>query len=239
MAADERLGGIAVWEFGDVGADFYQRLAKYGRSVSPAQTKVTLTAPDEAAYGASVKIKVTTESSNGASAGERATLYWQPLSRGQRRAIDTITLDKDGKGAFAPKAERSGTWTVEVTGSWSRSEGVSRPVKTRVRFAVDAEASTLRPIAGDVVTITATIGPALPEVTAEVQRQGKDGAWATIKEVEVPASGVMSVDVRPTMPGEVRYRVVVAAAGQYLAGQSSVLTLDVNKASGAVRTLFQ
>lgn len=239
VAADERLGGIAVWEFGDVGADFYQRLAKYGRSVSPAQTKVTLTAPDEAAYGASVKIKVATESSNGASAGERATLYWQPLSRGQRRAIDTITLDKDGKGAFAPKAERSGTWTVEVTGSWSRSEGVSRPVKTRVRFAVDAEASTLRPIAGDVVTITATIGPALPEVTAEVQRQGKDGAWATIKEVEVPASGVMSVDVRPTMPGEVRYRVVVAAAGQYLAGQSSVLTLDVNKASGAVRTLFQ
>ncbi|MFM9134295.1 MAG: glycosyl hydrolase family 18 protein [bacterium] len=234
---DVRIGGIAVWEFGDVEADFYQRLAQYGRSVAPAQTKVKVTAPPEATYGAATKVKVVTESSNGASAGERATLYWEPLSRGQRRSVQTITLDKDGKGTFTPKAERSGTWTVEVTGSWSRSEGVSRPAKTRVRFSVKAEASTLRPIAGDVVTLTATIGPALPEVGAQVQRQGKDGTWSTIKEVDVPGGGVVTVDVRPTMAGDVSYRIVVPAVGHYLAGQSSVLTLDVSKASGSVRTL--
>ena len=235
--ADERLGGIAVWEFGDVDADFYQRLAKFGRSVAPAQVKVKVTAPEQATYGTETKVRVATQSSKGASAGERATLYWEPLSRGKRRAVQTITLDRDGKGTFTPKAERSGTWTVEVTGSWTRGEGVSKPAKTMVRFSVKAEASTLRPVAGTVVTITATVGPALPGVIARVQRQGKDGGWATIKEVEVPGDGVVAADVRPTMPGEVRYRVIVPEVGHFVAGQSSVLSLDVSKAAGSVRTL--
>ena len=230
IVPEERIGGIAIWDFGTVQADFYPRLADYGREIAPAPTTVTVKAPKFAVYGRTTRITVETGSRVGAASGATATLYWQPMTDGLTRAkIESITLDKDGTGTFAVPADRSGRWTVSVDGSWSRKPGESPAVATKVRFAVAATASTTSPKVKTVVTLGATVAPATSGVKVTLQRRSADGTWASLKVLTSDAAGAVSAAVRPTLVKDVSYRFVAAALGYYALGTSKVITLSVQR----------
>jgi spore germination protein YaaH len=228
IVPDLRIGGIAVWDFGTVTSDFYPRLADYGREIAPAATTVTVRAPKATAHGRTMSVRVATQSRAGAAKGAEATLYFQSQGGTSTRAkVDTITLDGEGKGAFRVPAETSGSWVVEVAGSWSRAAGESRPATTTVRYAVTAQASASKVPAGTPVTLTGTVSPGSEGTTVTVQRRSGSGAWRDVSSTTTGSGGSISVSVKPTVAGDVSYRLVVPASGGLAQGASARIVLTV------------
>ena len=228
IVADERIGGIAVWDFGTVQQDFYPKLAAYWKQISLAPTKVTLSAPEQVASGRTARVKVSAKSRDAAVAGAKATLYWEPLSGGTTRTkVDSITLGADGTGVFKVPVERSGMWSVSVEGSKTRSAGESDPVTTRARYAVSAQASATTTKVRTPVTLSATIRPSEAGTAVSLQRRSLDGTWTTIESLTSDASGAVTTSVRPTMPATVRYRFLVPAADDLDEGVSKVIAVQV------------
>ena len=225
---DEHIGGIAVWDFGTVQSDFYSKLSAYWREISLAPTKVVVTAPETVVAGRTARVKVKTSSRAGAAVGAKATLYWQPLAGGTGRTkIDTITLDNDGSGVFSVPVERSGSWSVAVEGSKTRSSAESDPVTTRAQFAVTPQDVTAAPKVGTTIVLSAKVTPAAAGTKVTLQRRGTDGTWATVKTVVTDATGMVSAEVRPTAPRTVRFRFVVPATADLDEAISKVLALQV------------
>ena len=227
IVPQERIGGIAVWDFSTVQPDFYTRLAAYWQEISLAPTRVTVTAPEQVASGKSVRVKVATQSRAGAAAGARATLYWQPASGGDPTKVDTITLRGDGTGIFTAPVSRSGSWSVQVEGSKTRSPGQSDPITTRARFVISAQASTTTPKVRSEVSLTATVLPADAGANVSLQRRSTDGTWATLKNLTADASGVVVASVRPISAKSVKFRFVAAATPDLDEAVSNVITLQV------------
>jgi spore germination protein YaaH len=229
IVPDQRIGGIAVWDFGTVTSDFFPRLAEYGRDIAPAATTVTVRAPKAAVPGSTIAVRVATRSRDGGAGGAQATLYFTPQGGAATRArVDTITLDSEGTGVFRVPVTVSGAWSVAVAGSWSRGEGESATVSTAVRFGIEAKASASRVPVGTPVTITGTVTPKSAGTTVQVQRRSGSGAWRDISTLTTAADGSVSATVRPTVKGEVSFRLVVPAAGGLAQAASARIVITVN-----------
>lgn len=223
-----RIGGIAVWDFGTVSTDFYPRLAEYGREIAPAATKVTVKAPKAATHGRTVSVRVSTESRQGAAKGAEATLYFQPRGASTVRAkVGSLTLDSEGRGVFKVPVEASGTWTVEVAGSWSRAAGEGASGVTTVRYGVKAQASATRVAAGTPVTITGTVTPGSEGIAVSVQRRSGTGAWREIASATTGPGGSVTATVKPTVAGEASYRLLVPASASIAQGASARIVITV------------
>jgi spore germination protein YaaH len=229
IVPDLRVGGIAVWDFGTVAADFYSRLADYGREIAPASTEVKVRAPKATTHGRTLAIRVTTDSRAGAAKDAEAVLYFQGSGGTAARAeVDTITLDNEGKGTFRVPAEASGTWTVSVGGSWSRAAGESEPVSTTVRYDVTAKTDTTKVKAGTPVVITGTVSPGTAGVAVTVQRRGGAGEWRDVAAATTGSGGSVSVTVKPTIAGEFAYRLLVPESGGLARGISGPIILTIS-----------
>ena len=227
IVPDEKIGGIAVWDFGTVQSDFYTRLGTYWKQISLEPTVVTVSAPEQVPSGRTVRVKVAAKSRGGV-AGAKVTLYWQPLSGGATRTkVDSLVLDAQGTAVFKVPVERSGSWSAAISGSKTRSPGESETVTTRARYAVDAQASSLRPKVRTPVTLTATMRPVAEGTSVALQRRSLDGVWTTIKTVTTDGEGQATVSVQPTTVAKIRYRFLIAATGDLDEGISRVLALEV------------
>lgn len=221
IVPDLRIGGIAVWDFGTVQTDFYPRLADYGREIAPAATSVTVTAPKATDHGRLVSVRVATDSRAGGAKGAQATLYFQRQGGAAGPSkVETRTLDAEGKGTFSVPAEASGTWTVEVDGSWSRSPGEGQ-AQTIVRYAVTARASATRVDVGTPVTITGTVSPGSAGLQVSVQRRGSNGSWRDVSATTAGAQGTVTATVKPTVAGEFAYRLLVPESASLARGTSA------------------
>ncbi len=229
IVREQRIGGIAVWDFGTVNPDFYPRLAAYGREIAPATTSVAVKAPKTAIPGRNVAIRVTAQSRSESAAGAEATLYFIPQGGSTSRTkVSTITLDSAGKGVFRVPATVSGSWVVAVAGSWSREAGESSPTSTAVRYGVTAQASAVKVAAGTPVTITGTVTPGAAGTSVTVQRRSAAGAWRNASTATTSANGSVAVTVKPTIKGEVSYRLLVPASGGLAQGVSARIVITVN-----------
>jgi hypothetical protein len=171
---------------------------------------------------------VGTESRAGAAKDAEATLYFAPQGGSATRAkVGSITLDGDGKGVFKVPAAASGTWTVSVSGSWSRAAGESAPVSTAVRYAVTAKASAAKVAVGTPVTITGTVSPTSAGTAVKVQRRSASGAWRDVATVTTGAGGSVTATVKPTVVGETSYRLLVPASAAIAQGASARLVITV------------
>ncbi|MFM1966310.1 MAG: hypothetical protein RL134_2035 [Actinomycetota bacterium] len=228
IVPDLKIGGIAVWDFGTVTSDFYSRLADYGREIAPAATTVTVKAPKVTTHGRTVSVRVSTDSRAGAAKGAEATLYFEPKGGSATRAkVDSITLDGEGKGVFKVPVESSGSWTVSVEGSWSRAAGESDPAPTTVRYAVTAQASATTVAVGTPVTITGVVSPNLDGISVTVQRRNSSGAWRDVATAMTIAGGKVTATVKPTVEGEVSYRLLVPESATVAQGASARLVITV------------
>lgn len=221
IVPDLRIGGIAVWDFGTVGSDFYSRLAEYGREIAPAATTVKLKAPKATVHGRTISIRVAAEAKSGPAKGASATLYFTSQGGAASRAkVETKELDADGKAVFRVPAESSGSWTVDVDGSWSRAPGQAQ-AETTVRYAVTAEASATKVEIGTPVTIAGTVSPGSAGLPVTVQRRSGKGAWRDVSSTTTSAQGAVSVTVKPTVKGEFAFRLLVPAADGLAQGTSA------------------
>jgi len=227
IVPDLRIGGIAVWDFGTVASDFYSRLADYGREIAPASTTVTLKAPKSTLHGKTISVKVATDSRNGAAKGAEATLYFLPESGASTRSkVETKALDTSGKGVFRVPIEASGTWSVEVAGSWSRAPGKGEAT-TSVRYAVTAQADQAKVDVGTTVTITGTVSPGNAGIPVTVQRRSGKGAWREVSATTTAAQGAVTATVKPTVAGEFGYRLLVPASAGLAQGTSARIVINV------------
>ena len=228
IVPDQRIGGIAVWDFSTVTSDFFVRLAKYGREIAPAATKVSVSAPKATSYGRTVAVRVSTESRKGAAKDAEATLYFEPQGGSSTRAkVTSITLAAEGKGVFKVPAEASGSWTVAVAGSWSRASGESEPATTTVRYAVQAQASPTKVAVGTPVTITGSVSPGAAGTAVTVQRRSATGTWRDVSSTTTGSGGSVNVIVKPTVVGAISYRLLVPASAGLAQGASPRITLTV------------
>ena len=229
IVPEHQIGGIAVWQFDYADDDFYSGLLEYGREIAPAATTVDVRAPKATSHGRMVAIKVTTDSRAGAAKGADATLYFEPSGGSTARSkVDVISLDGDGKGTFRVPAQASGRWTVAVSGSWSRAPGESDPVDTIVRYAVSAQAGATKVSVGTPVAITGSVSPGSAGIPVKVQRRSGSGDWRDVATAATGAGGAVSVTVKPTVPGEISYRLVVPASTGLAQGSSPRITLTVS-----------
>jgi spore germination protein YaaH len=226
---DQRIGGIAVWDFGTVTSDFYSRLADYGRTIAPQSTSVKVKAPASVRYGRTISVSVVAGSSSGAAKDAQATLFFKPLGGTAAPAkVSSITLDSEGRGTFKVPAEQSGDWTVAVDGSWSRAAGESAPVRTSVRYGVTAVADKDKVRAGTTVTLSGDVTPGSAGISVTIQRRSGTGRWRDVTSVVTAASGAYSAQVKPTITGQVVYRAIVPASGVLAEGTSPRVTISVS-----------
>ena len=222
------IGGIAVWEFNNALPEFYQRLADYGRELAPSATEVKVTAPQAVPVGSQARIRVLAQSRKGPAAGAEATLFFTAATAGAKRVkVATVTLSDAGRGTFRVPVESAGQWSVEVSGAAGRDAGTSAPFTIGVSLAVAATASTLAPRVNTSVTLSATVTPATAGVRVTLMRQAPDGTWKPVSTLVTDTAGKVTDKVRPTTVRKVGYQFVTAVTGQYAAGRSRVLTLDV------------
>lgn len=228
LVPQHRIGGIAVWQFDYADEDFYTGLAKYGREIAPAETKVTVKASRAVSHGRAVTVRVQTDSRAGVATGASAVLYFQPDGNGPRARVQKVTLDDQGAGVFQVPAETSGSWIVAVAGSWARLPGESVPVPTKVRYGVTAKASATQVAANTPVTITGTVSPRQPGTIVTVQRRSGSGEWRDISTTTSGAEGALSVTVRPTTKGSVTYRLYVPESPGLVRGVSDRIVISVS-----------
>lgn len=228
IVPDQRIGGIAVWEFRDLQADFYSKLADYGRKIAPAPTTVSVKAPKSAKHGRLIPIRVETQSRAGVADGAEATLHFIGSGASDvRTQMATMTLGSDGKGVFRVPAQASGSWVVSVAGSWSRMPSESTPVSTAVRLSVTAQASATTIASGTPVTITGVVSPAAQGLAVAVQRRSAQGEWREVSSVTTGVDGTFTASVKPTIKGEAIYRLLTPAAQGLEAGVSVRIVLTV------------
>jgi spore germination protein YaaH len=229
IVPDLQIGGIAVWDFGTVTADFYERLAEYGSKIAPAPTTVTVKAPKARTYGKTIPIQVTADSTQGVASGAEAILYFEPLGAPDTRAkVSSIVLDSEGSGTFRVPAEASGTWTVTVGGSWARSPGESEPTQTLVRHAVTLEASRSTAPAGTPITLSGGVTPARSGLSTTLQRRVSKGVWRDVVSMTTDTQGGFTTVLTRKVVGESRYRVIAQASGGLEEGTSPTIVITVS-----------
>jgi len=223
-----RIGGIAVWQFDYVGDDFYSGLLEYGRKIAPAPTSVKVKATRATAHGRMVTVSVQTESRVGAAEGAEATLYFESSTGAATRAkVQTLALDAQGAGVFRVPAETSGSWVVSVAGSWARLPGESAPAPTKVRYAVDAKASSATVAPKSVLTLSGSVSPAAAGTPVTFQRRTGTGDWRDIATGATDANGAVSITLRPSVKGQVTYRLLVPESPGLVRGFSQRIVVTV------------
>ena len=222
----EEIGGIAIWDFGTVNADFYPELLAYGREVAPVATDVTVSAPRAVAYGSSARVVVRAQSTKGPAAGATATVTWTPDAGGPAVTIGTATLDAQGSAELQAPVTEAGTWRATVSGSWARHPGASQPRATGVRWAVTLVASTLTPEPRGSVRLDIAVAPTTAGLPLRVQVRTESG-WVDLKETTTAGDGTAQARVRAPRAGQAVYRVVAPASASVLAGTSAPVTITV------------
>lgn len=233
MVPELGIGGIAVWNFGSVQSDFYNRLADYGRQIAQAETTVTAKASSAVTFGRKARINVATSSDRGPAAGATATLRWSPTAdsgataaQSNAEVVSTITLDSQGAGFFRAPVEQTGYFWVEVAESDGRTAAESGPLRTRVRWRVAPDTRQLSSSAGESVTLSGAVRPEQAGIRIRVQRR-TDSGWRTLRRVTTDEAGRFEANVRVLRPQTMTYRFVAGRADGLIRGVSPRITLEV------------
>ena len=145
---------------------------------------------------------------------------------GLARGIPRVTLESRPYGGqwktLAVLKSRGGqvtaTLSPKVTTDYRISSGIARSSVARLTVAPSVRLTA----ATDRTSVFGLVKPLLPGAPVQVQRQAKNGAWATVATTNVTADGAFgaSVDLSPGV-----YRARVVAGKGYAVGLSPVLTV--------------
>ena len=235
LVPDYGIGGIAVWNFGNVLPDFYPRLAEYGRKIAPAPVTVSVSAPKRVTYAGNARINVTVTSAKGAPANAKATLLWaagtdkdQNANQADATPVATTSLDSSGKATFRTPVTESGRFWVTVAATTQTGAGESSATVTKAAWRVSKDDKSLSTTVREPVAVSAQVSPGVAGVSVRVQRKSNDG-WKTVKKLNTDADGTVSTQVSATKPKQLRVRFVAVSSQGYVGGRTGAITIEVVK----------
>jgi D-alanyl-D-alanine carboxypeptidase/D-alanyl-D-alanine-endopeptidase (penicillin-binding protein 4) len=159
-------------------------------------------------FGDHVTISGTATAEAGCVAGRAVQLEWRPADSAAFTTVGQGTTAGDGTFSFDQSQRYSGWFRATLPQDSSCAQVVSGEVEVRVRALVDSTLTAGSLTAGSCVDVRATVSPAKPGQTVDLQRQGA-GRWTTID--TLPLDDASEANARPCFGwgdiGVVRLRV--------------------------------
>lgn len=125
IVANQRIAGLAVWEFGFVLDGFYSQMA---RKIAP-PLELTATFDGRIRKGDSTKVTGKVLRGDTAVAGARITVTWIS-STGTTKALGTTKANAQGRYAISVSPTKSGTLRVTATSEGQKAT-IKRPITVR------------------------------------------------------------------------------------------------------------
>lgn len=148
---------------------------------------------------------------------------WQPVA--------TLTTDSQGQVASSRKPHKNTSWQLVYPGG-GRNAGSSATATTAVKPTVTAAFSPATVASGAWAHLTGALKPVTQDVLLTRQVYS-NGAWTSVQHRTFNAGSFTLSFRAPTAPGQVKCRVLVAAAGGRSGAHSAPVTLTVSAASAS------
>ena len=236
LVPNNGIGGIAVWNFGNVQSDFYPRLAQYGRKIAPAPLDLSVSVNKRTTYCGKTKITIKAGSAKGAPAGAKVTIRWAPGTAKDQTAqqagasiVDTAILGDAGQATLRVPVKETGRFWVDVAGTSDTASAQSGANVNRVTWRITKDVKTVTAEVRQPVQLSAQVTPGTKDVNVRLQRQGADRKWKTVKTVATDAQGVVQTQLSATKPKELRVRFVAVSSQGFASGRTAAITVNVVK----------
>lgn len=227
LVGEFSLAGAALWTIGGEAPDQWPLLRSYAVSLNPAPTTVIASIPPTAVFGQPLAITATATSNGAPVTGVDAILQTKRATEGQWTTIASAPLAADGTVAFAPVADRPGSWRILVPGAAGRAEQASAPTAVLVSRVVKAEPKKARVKANTATSVRVVSQPATAGAKVVVQIK-RGGSWKPLGVGRTNAKGVAKVQiVIPGKTGTVTLRAIGRKAGGFAQGISPEFTIKV------------
>lgn len=226
LAMSKRIGGIAVWQFGQVTPDFYPAMARLAQRWAKSATAVRLRADATATYDRNLSVRVVASSGGERVPGATTILRFTPAGTTEPVTVSEAVTDAEGVARFSPAATQNGDWTAHVRGDWGRLPGDSAPAATVVAPVVAARALTTAPRAGETLRVRAAVQPGIGGFAMALQRRTADG-WRTEARAATRYDGSATLSYVPAQAGETRLRVVALPSEGFGRGVSPALVVTI------------
>ncbi|MFM9136326.1 MAG: glycosyl hydrolase family 18 protein [bacterium] len=226
LAMGKRIGGIAVWQFGQVTPDFYPAMARLAQRWAKAATGVRVRADAEATYDTTVPVRVVVTSAGERVPGAATVLRFTPAGTTAPVTVSETVTDASGGARFSPAATQSGSWSAHVRGDWGRRLRGGGPASTVVAPVVSARAITTAPAVDERLRVRAAVRPEIGGFAMALQRRTGDG-WRTEARATTRYDGTATLSYVPAARGDVILRVVALPSEAFGRGVSPSVRVSV------------
>ena len=203
------LRGITQWTIGGEDAAQWSKLRSYAKTIAPSTTSVAVSAPASSTYGATTSV-VGVATSNGLPVSSSAYLWFRKAGARTWTKLASSMTDASGHVVFTPTVTSTGSYLVNVSGSFDRLPGNGqRAVAVRTAVAVTAPAAPV--VAHARQTVIARFAPIHLGQASVLQVRTSKG-WVTIATTKADRFGRAIYSV--TAPGARAtwsYRILAAA----------------------------
>jgi spore germination protein YaaH len=216
------LRGITQWTIGGEDSAQWSKLRSYASTIAPDTTVVRVSAPTVVTYGGRTSVGAVATSS-GLPVASSAYLYFRKAGNRSWTMLTKSATNANGRVVFTPTVTASGTYLVNVSGSFDRLAGNGqKAVVVRSGVAVTAPSSPVTALSR--VSIAAHFTPVHLGQASVLQLRTSKG-WVTVASTRADKLGRVSYGVRaPGRHGTAGYR-LLAAAYPNVGGHYAYLTI--------------
>jgi len=211
------LRGLAQWTVGGEAVALWPELRAYARSIAPALTKISLSAPVDVTFGAPLRLRLRALSAGASVSSTPLTVSFLPVGGRRWSVIRHGTTDMSGSYLLPLSAGTPGKYAVQIPGSYTRLPS-SAEVNVRVHSAVAIQLSSnvIRP--GQSLTALVGLNPRIKG--QRLYRQYLTGGrWVTVSSALTNSIGVALFSFKPPASGGAqRYRMLTEPARGYASG---------------------
>ena len=221
------LSGASLWTIGGDAPEQWPLIRAYAGGLAPASTSVQATVTPAVMFGQPLPVSASVTSNGVPVTGVTAMLQTKRASEKAWTNIATAPINPDGTVAFAPVADRPGSWRVYVPGAPGRAEAASAPAPVLVSSWVRATPKKSSVKAKAKTTVRVVSQPARKGQGILVQQQ-RGSAWVTVGSGRATAKGVAVVTITmPKAKGDATFRAVGKANAGFAPGESAPFVIRV------------
>jgi spore germination protein YaaH len=203
------LRGITQWTIGGEDPAQWSKLRSYAKTIAPATTTVAVAGPAVTTYGAATSI-VGVAKSDGLPVSSSAYLWFKKAGGRTWTKISASMTDATGRVVFTPTVNATGSYLVNVSGSFDRLPGNGQKAFA-VRSAVAVTAPTAPVAALSRHTVIARFAPVRLGQASVLQVRTSKG-WVTIGTTKADRYGRAIYSVKaPGRHATWSYRILAAA----------------------------
>ena len=203
------LRGLAQWTIGGEDPAQWSKLRSYATTIAPDPTTVVVSGPAAATFGTATTI-VGVAKSQGLPVSSSAYLWFKKAGSRTWTKLSASMTDATGRVVFTPTVTATGTFLVNVSGSFDRQPGNGqKAIAVRTAVAVAAPTGPVTPLAR--VTVIARFTPIHLGQPSVLQVRTSKG-WVTVGTTKADRYGRAVYSVKAPGHGATwSYRVLAAA----------------------------